>query len=93
MAKLAAPDPDALFSAKEISTFIEHAFTAAVNPAFGDAPLSEERLGYCRNFALQLVLRLDAQDIQTGHMSYQEGVAMLLGAALAMQKLHGKGDE
>ncbi len=87
---LATPATDALFSAAEISSFIENAFTASVNPAFGDSPLSEDRLAYCRAFALALMTRLEAGDIVPGHMNYTEAVAMLLGTALALQKLHGK---
>ncbi len=80
---------DALFSPKEIGDLIANAFTASCNPAWGGLPLSEARLGYCRNFALELVKRLDEADVQTGHLSYTEAVAMLLGVALALQKLHG----
>lgn len=80
---------DALFSHKEIGDLVSNAFTAACNPAWGGLPLSEVRLGYCRNFATELIRRLDDGDVQTGHMTYTECVAMLLGAALAMQKLHG----
>ncbi len=86
------PDADALFSPEEIAGFVQNAFTPAVNPETG-IPLSEERLGYCRNFAKALMERLNVQDVQTGHMSYTEAVAMLLGTALAMQLLHGNGDE
>lgn len=79
---------DALFSPREIGDLIGNAFTAACNPARGGVPLSEARLGYCRSYATELVGRLDAIDVQTGHMSYQEAVCMLIGTALALQKLH-----
>ncbi len=81
---------DALFSPKEIGDLIGNAFTASCNPAWGGTPLSEARLGYARDYALALVTKLDEVDVQTGHFkNYTEIVAMLLGAALAMQKLHG----
>lgn len=79
---------DALFSPKEISDLIGNAFTASCNPAWGGKPLSEARQSYVRNYAKALMDRLEAVDVTTGHMSYQEGVCMLIGAALALQKLH-----
>ncbi len=82
------PTGDTVFAPDEIDLLISDAFTASVNPRDGQ-PLSEERLAYCRNFATALVQRLDAQDVATGHMTYTEAVCMLLGSALAMQKLHG----
>jgi hypothetical protein len=77
------------FSADEIRTLIQDAFTASVNPSCG--PISEARLGYIRNFAKIFIDRLDEQDIETGHMSYSEAVSMLLGAALTLQILHASG--
>ncbi len=67
---------------------ISNAFTAASNPAWGGKPLSEVRLGYVRNYAKALISRLEAVDVATGHLDYTEAVAMLLGAALVLQKLH-----
>lgn len=81
-------DPDALLSPREIGALILNAFNGSVSPAWGGQPLSEVRLGYCRNFAQILMSRLEAQDIATRHMTYTEAVSMLLGTALAVQMLH-----
>ena len=89
---LEPPADDALFSPKEIAEFIGNAFTASCNPAWGGTPLSEARLAYVRNYAKALIDRLEAVDVATGHLSYCEAVAMLLGAALVLQKLHCKDD-
>ena len=80
---------DALFSPAEIGKALENSFTMAVNPAWGGKPLSETRLAYVRTYAKALIGRLEAVDIATGHMDYQEAVCMLIGAALVLQKLHG----
>ncbi len=83
---------DALFSPREIGELISNAFTASCNPAWGGTPLADSRLGYARNYAKALMERLEATDVATGHLTYTECVAMLLGTALALQKLHCNGD-
>ena len=87
-AKIPALDVNILFAPDEIQTLLQNAFTAAANPSCGT--LTDKRLAYCREFAKALVNRLEEQDVDRGHLSYQEGVAVLIGAALVLQVLHGK---
>lgn len=72
-----------LFTSKEIADLIADGLAACMAMQQG------KRKRYIAEYSAELYCRLEIEDIATAHMSYEEAVAILLGAALAIQKLHG----
>lgn len=53
-------------------------------------PITEERLGYLRGYARELLAKIETVDVATGHLTWDEVVTLFVGAALAAHGLHAR---
>lgn len=81
------------FTGDEVAILLLSAFQGATHRAGPGGPMGDKRLGYLRGYSQSLLSNMASMDVDTGHLTWPEAVALLVGAALAAQVLHCRGEE
>lgn len=76
---------DDTFNHVAVRSLLADAFTGATRRE--GAIINEDRLGYLRGFARELLTKFNTYSVEAGSMTWPEVVALLVGTALAGETL------